>query len=98
MSDSSEDYFDPGIQRLKGDSNFYVWKGSVKTQRTIFNYWDITSGATPRPTFLESEASMTMHAQRAWDLCSVRAMCLISNLLSPKIRNYISLLETAPAL
>lgn len=99
MSDSSESENDTGIERLKGDSNFYVWKAFVKNKLVSYNYWNITSGATPRPDFHESEPSATtMEAQMVWEIWSANAICYICNLLSPEINHSFSLYETAPAM
>lgn len=86
ISDSSDRDEHTGIQRLKGGSNFYAWKQSVKNKLVSYNYWNITSGATPRPTFSEPElVTTTMEAQRTWDIWSYDAMCLICKTLSPEV-------------
>ncbi|KAL0635415.1 hypothetical protein Q9L58_005623 [Maublancomyces gigas] len=99
MSDFSDRDEKTGIQHLKGDSNFYVWKHSVKNKLVSYNYWNITSGATPRPTYPSSE-SMTsiLEGQRVWDIWSCKAMCIICNILSPEVSRSISSHETAPAM
>lgn len=84
---------------MKGDSNFYVWKQSVKNKLVRENLWNITSGATPRHTFSESEPFMTiLEKQKAWDSWSLSAMSLICKTLSPEVSRSISSHVTAPAM
>lgn len=95
MSDTSEPY-DPIIQPLRDETNFYAWKFDITLHLEYLNLSDIVFGTVPRPPTPASSSSTRTPEQKQWDLASSRALLFIYMRLSPSIQASISLPSTAP--
>lgn len=80
---------DTEIQTLHGEDNFYIWKATVKLHLVSLDLWNITSGATPRPS---------TSSPAAWDDASLLARYFLARHMSAEVNQLMDAHKTAPAL
>lgn len=68
----------------------------VQIHLVSLDVWNITSGATPRPSGSTPDASTLTPAQNAWDQLSFLARCFLDRHVSAKIKADMFVHDTAP--
>lgn len=101
MSDTSSEPYDPPMEPLHGDSNFYIWKSVILLHLGSLGLDNIVLGTAPRPPTLTSFSSSSTppektHEQTQWDVSSAQAIIFIYNRLEPSLQALISFSSTAP--
>lgn len=101
MSDTSSEPYDPPMEPLHGESNFYIWKSVILLHLGYLRLKKIVLGTVPRPPTPASSSSSSAppsetHEQRKWDLNSAQAIIFIHNRVEPSLQGLISFSSTAP--
>lgn len=101
MSDTSSEIYNPTIEALRDESNFYRWKSDITFHLKVLGLTDIVRGAVPRPptpapSSPASAPSNKTPEQMAWESSSARALCFIFSHVAPNLQSYILIFKTAP--
>lgn len=100
MSDTPSELYDPPMEPLHGESNFYSWKCIILLHLHSLDLGDIVLGTESRPPTPASSSSSASHnttrEQRQWDVSSARAIIFIYHRVDPSLQGSISLSSTAP--
>lgn len=77
------------IERLHGESDFYVWKSLVTSHLKKYGLWNVISGATPRPATPTPE-------QESWDSASLDGIAFLYRYIDRAIHRTLPPPETGP--
>lgn len=98
MSDTSSEPYDPSMEALRDESNFYRWKSRITRHLQFLKLFKIVQGTVPRPVSSPSASSSSDDTaeQVQWDLSSAHAWHFIYSRVAPNIQATISSTCTAP--
>lgn len=101
MSDTSSEAYDPVMEPLRGESNYYMWKSEILLHLGYLGLDDIVLGTVLRPVTPACSSSSSAlpkktSEQRQWDVSSAQAMFFIYRRVAPSLQGAISFSSTAP--
>lgn len=89
--------YDPTMEPLRDESNFYRWKFEMTHHLHVLQFDDIVLGKEPRPDTPPSSSSSTKtDEQTRWDKDSSNAVYFMRIHVSPELEGLFSFSSTAP--